>query len=97
MNEETIGYRLDSIEETLRQLKDLLVTTQRQQDQIDILQKNQYQMQSTLDDIKVDIQELRVRPAMQDSKRWQYILDYIFKALVAAGVGALLVTLKLGN
>lgn len=90
MNEETINYRLDNIEETLNKLTNLITETQLQQKDIEELKNTAKQQAEEIKDLKNIVLELKQQPVKAAAGRWNYIVDYVFKFLVAAGVGAVL-------
>lgn len=85
-----INYRLESIENTLGELKALLVDVPRLQDRITLCEKQTDENKLDIEHLQNEVQEVSQRPAKKDAARWQYILDFVFKTLVAAAVVLLL-------
>lgn len=90
-----VEYRLGKIEDTLTSFKDILLRVTRQDDRIaslaDKLEAHIRHGASLLDEHERRLRGVEERPMEESSKRWHYIVDYIFKGVVAAGVGTLLV------
>lgn len=85
-----INYRLESIENSLGELKALLVDVPRLKDRITLCEKQTDENKLDIKQLQNEVQEVSQRPAKKDAARWQYILDYVFKTFVAVAVVLLL-------
>lgn len=92
---EVINYKLTSIENTLSDLKSLLI-------QVPIMEKDLADLKKDLTELEFETKEQNCKnaeefrkindkintienePVKKDASRWRYIVDYIFKAGVAA-------------
>lgn len=85
-NYEIINYRLKSIEDTLGELKTLLVSVPRLNDKIVIIETEQKDQKEKIESLQNQVQDIMQKPIKKDAAKWQYILDFIFKLLVGAAV-----------
>ena len=74
-NVQAIEYRLTAIEETLKELKEVIIKTALQQKDIDSL-KNK------TEDIAERIKVLELQPYKEKSNKWEFILNTAFKFLI---------------
>lgn len=74
-NVQAIEYRLISIEETLKELKEVMIKTALQQKDIDGL-KNK------TEDIAERIKVLELQPYKEKSNKWEFIINTAFKFLI---------------
>lgn len=90
LNLETINYRLTNIEKNLEDLKQLLITVPITQNAVKLLENRIEAAENNIDTlhhefqkIKDEIQDIKCIPLHKSAQRWQYILDYFFKGIVA--------------
>lgn len=88
MTTEVLEYRLAAIERSVTDLRDVLIESKMQRQEIDSL---------TVKVAKHDeaIEALKIGPVKDKAARWQTIVDTLFKALVSISVTALLVKVGL--
>ena len=96
MNEEekTINYRLGKIEETLSELKDVIIENKLQAKDIQDLKTN---LQELIDGINAHdkrIRALETAPDKKDAEKWKTITDFIFKGILTV-IGTI-VLVKMG-
>ena len=96
MNEEekTINYRLGKIEETLSELKDVIIENKLQAKDIQDLKTT---LQELIDGINAHdkrIRTLETAPDKKDAEKWKTITDFIFKGILTV-IGTI-VLVKLG-
>lgn len=105
---ETLVYRMDSIESQIKEinakidkLTDAIMQSQINNNSttkdIEQIMHNQDKMQDEISSLKKQVAELQAAPVKKDADKWRYILDYLFKAIVACGVTAFLIRLGLKN
>lgn len=90
----TVDYRLTNIEKTLHELKNVIVENKLQARDIQDLSEKHEELMKAVNAHDKRLHQLETRPMKASAERWQYILDYIFKGVVAAA--AALVLAKLG-
>lgn len=86
----TIEYRLDKIEETLSDVKEILVESKLQRKDIEDLNEDIEVINGRLSKHSQDIDEVKNKDVKKDAGRWRYIIDYLFKFIVAGLVAAYL-------
>ena len=88
-NEElsVIDYRLKSIEEELKGLKELLVTVPILNNELENLEHRLSTCETNVDIAMKEISNLKAEPVKQNAEKWKYITDYIFKSVVAVVIG----------
>ena len=91
---DTINFRLSQIEASLKDVKDLLISVKMAGKDIEDLQSNYKKIEDRLAACEAGITELKQGPDKKAAEKWHYIMDYIFK-FVVAGVVALFAT-KIG-
>lgn len=95
MEEATIEYRLDNIEKVLSELKDVVLENKMQARDIRDLTSTQKEILQAINAHEKRIKELEMKPVQERADKWQYILDYIFKGLVAAAIGYVFIKMGL--
>lgn len=93
MNDETLEYRLNNIEATLLELKNLITETKLQQKDIDELKEDSKKQTEEIAEIKEELIELKTTPIKENASKWKVVIDTIYKALMAGFVGWFLVQL----
>lgn len=79
-----INYRLEAIENSLAEVKSLLVDVPRLADRVTLCEKQSTENKDNIEKLEKEIQDIKVKPIKKDAQKWQYILDFIFKSFVAA-------------
>lgn len=82
--EDILGFRLTNIENTLNELKNVLVETKLQQRDIDDLKKLHEETLCAINAHDKRIRALEVAPEKEKAKWWETAIDYIFKAILGA-------------
>jgi len=97
---DTIAYRMEQVE---KQLSDIsakfdklseFITEARMNDndvskEIQVIKEKEIVQDRQIENLRTDVDKLRLEPMKKDANKWQYIVDFIFKSLVAAAVGAM--------
>lgn len=99
INNDTVqDYRLDRIDKSLDELSGKLdalnsinVKIREIEASLSVLQE----MRDAINSHDKRLRKLELAPMERSSGRWNYIMDYAFKAIVAAGVGFILVKVGL--
>lgn len=94
-NIDVLDYRLQSIESEIKELKGLLVSVPIMNSTIGNLEKRVSACETNIDLLNREVTKIKNEPAKKSAERWQYICDYIFKTIVAFGIGAILVKVGL--
>jgi predicted nucleic acid-binding Zn-ribbon protein len=90
---ETVNYRLEKIENSIEELRKVLVDSRVQSHDIEDMKSDIIRHEGKIDKLENKVQELELKPTKEKADKWQYILDYIFKTLVALAIGAFLIKL----
>lgn len=83
-NIQTINYRLDRLEETLSQLKDVVISDKLQQRELDFMKTKLAELTEVVNTQGNRIKDLEIRPAIQGADRWKQIVDATFKFVIGA-------------
>ena len=89
-----LDFRLKSIEEQIKELKQLLVSVPIMNSAIDNLEKRVSACETNIDLLNREVTKVKNEPTKKSAEKWRYISEYIFKAIVAFGIGGIL--LKVG-
>ena len=89
VSKDLIQFRLDSIDEQLKQMQDIIKNNILQDRDIKDLNQRMLLAESEIACIKANVAKLANQPTVEKAERWKYITDYIFKILVAASVAGL--------
>ena len=81
-NVQAIEYRLTAIEETLKELKDVMIKTALQQKDIDSLKNKTEDITDDLNSMDKRIKVLELQPYKEKSNKWEFILNTAFKFLI---------------
>lgn len=92
---ETVNYRLEKIENSIEELRKVLVDSRIQAHDIEDMKADIIRHEGKLDKLENKIQELELKPTKEKADKWQYIVDYIFKSVVAVAIGVILVKVGL--
>lgn len=98
MDNETQDYRLDKMDRQLEglekkvdQLLELLTEFKIQKKDIERIFERQDELKTDMDRLKADVSALKLMPEKKSAERWNYIVEYIFKGIVAVAIAAVLV------
>lgn len=83
---EVINFRLDAIDKSLADLKDVVLETKMQERDIKSLAEKLTEVLQAINSHDSRIKALEIAPTQNKAEKWQYITDYLFKALVAGGI-----------
>ena len=81
-----INFRLEAIEKSLADLKDVVLETKMQERDIKDLAEKQTELLQAINCHDTRIKNLEIAPTQSKAEKWQYITDYLFKTLVAGGI-----------
>ena len=87
----TVNFRLSQIEESIKDLRTVVLETKLQERDINDLNEQQTELLQAINAHDARLKTLEQKPLQEKADKWQYILDYIFKAGVAAAVTYVLV------
>ncbi len=94
-NFKTVNYRLSNIEKTLSELKDVVLENKLQARDIKDLSAKINNISDMLQSQERRIQVLETKPTQEKAERWQYIVDYIFKGVIAFIAGLIVIKINL--
>lgn len=94
MEETTIDYRLEKIEETLAELKNVIIENKLQSKEISDLKENLKELIQSINSHDKRLRELETASNKKDADKWKTIVDFAFKGILTV-LGVLLLT-KLG-
>ncbi len=83
-NFDTINFRLGKIEQTLSDLKNVLVDNKLQARDIKELNNKHREILDAINAHDKRIRKLEEKPTQEKAEKWKFISDYIFKAVVIA-------------
>lgn len=93
---EMITYRLDKIDNTLEELKEIVVETKLQRNEIDLLkveiEKNNKRLDkhsTQIDTLFIVTNDLNNTEEKKAATRWKFVVDTAFKIIIGAAVVAL--------
>ena len=86
MDDATIDYRLKQIEDSVKEVRDLIVETKLQRKDIDDIKDA---VKKNTDDIMT----LKLSPA----KKWNSVVELVLKLVLTAAIGVVLVKIGLGG
>lgn len=92
---ETVNYRLEKIENSIEELRKVLVDSRIQAHDIEDMKSDILRHEGKFDKLENKVHELEVKPTKEKADKWQYILDYVFKSIVAVAIGTILVKVGL--
>ena len=90
MTDEVVEFRLSAIEKGITELRDVVIENKLQRNDIDRID---IQVQQNTDDIAV----LKAQPIKDKALKWQTTLDLIYKLVLTAAFGVVLVKIGLGG
>lgn len=93
---EMITYRLDKIDNTLEELKEIVVETKLQRNEIDLLkieiEKNNKRIDkhsTQIDTLFIITNDLNNAEEKKAATKWKFVVDTVFKIIIGAAVVAL--------
>lgn len=89
-DEETINYRLGKIEETLSELKTVIVENKLQAKDIQELKSNEAEILNAINAHDKRLRNLETAPVKKDAEKWKTITDFIFKTVLTVTAGIVL-------
>ena len=92
---ETVNYRLEKIENSIEELRKVLIDSRIQAHDIEDMKADIIRHEGKLDKLETKTQELELKPTKEKADKWQYILDCIFKSIVAVAITVILVKVGL--
>lgn len=85
-NVSAIEYRLSVIEQTLMELKNVVLKTALQQKDIDDLKNKEEEFLKAINSHDKRIKALELQPLQEKSNRWLFIVDTTFKLFITGTV-----------
>ena len=92
---ETVNYRLEKIENSIEELRKVVIDSRIQAHDIEDMKADIIRHEGKIDKLENKVQELELKPTKEKADKWQYILDYVFKSIVAVAIGVILVKVGL--
>lgn len=89
VSKDLIQFRLDSIDEQLKQMQDIIKNNILQGRDIEELRQRMFSAESEITSIRALVEKLINQPANERAEKWKYITDYVFKLLVGASIAGL--------
>ena len=93
---EMITYRLDKIDNTLEELKEIVVETKLQRNEIDLLkieiEKNNKRIDkhsTQIDTLFIVTNDLSNADVKKAATKWKFVVDTVFKIIIGAAIVAL--------
>lgn len=80
---EIMSFRLTNIEKSIAELKDVVLETKLQERDIKDLTAAQNELLKAINAHDLRIKNLELKPTKERADRWQFIVEYIFKTVVA--------------
>ena len=96
-NVKIINYRLDKLEETLSQLKDIIVNDRLQQKELEIVKTKLEEITAAVNAQEARLKNLEIQPVAQQAAKWKQIADAAFKFAIGAGLSYIAVKLGLSK
>ena len=82
----TVNYRLSQIEESIKDLRTVVLETKLQERDIKDLNEQQTELLQAINAHDTRLKILEQKPTQEKAAKWQYIMDFLFKVLVAAAI-----------
>lgn len=92
-NEDTIQFRLTSIEKSLEDLKSYIIETKLQQKDIDLIYKKLEHLETEVGSFNDRLDKIEKKPA----KKVDEIISYVWYFLIGGAIGYLLLKLGIKN
>lgn len=97
INIETINYRLDKLEETLSQLKEVIINDRLQQRELELIKVQTSEIQAELNSQNERIKFLEIQPVRTQASRWNQIIEMSFKFAIGAALSYIAIKLGLNK
>lgn len=81
-NSKMIEFRLSSIENTLAEMKNLLISVKLQEKDINSLKNQETEFLNAINAHEKRIKALEIKPDKENAAKWEFIADSIFKVIV---------------
>lgn len=91
----TVNFRLSQIEDSIKDLRTVVLETKLQERDIKDLTEQQTELLQAINAHDARLKTLEQKPIKDRADKWQYIMDYIFKTAVAAAVTYVLLKLNI--
>jgi len=91
----TVNFRLSQIEDSIKDLRTVVLETKLQERDIKDLNEQQTELLQAVNSHDARIKTLENKPAQEKAAKWQYVMDYLFKTAVAAAVTYVLLKLNI--
>lgn len=82
----TVNFRLSQIEDSIKDLRTVVLETKLQERDIKDLSEQQTEFLQAINSHDARLKALEQKPTQEKAAKWQYITDFIFKVLVAAAI-----------
>lgn len=82
----TVNFRLSQIEESIKDLRTVVLETKLQERDIKDLSEQQTELLQAINAHDARLKTLEQKPTQEKAAKWQYIIDFLFKVLVAAAI-----------
>lgn len=82
----TVNYRLSQIEDSIKDLRTVVLETKLQERDIKDLSEQQTELLQAINAHDARLKTLEQKPTQEKAAKWQYIMDFLFKVLVAAAI-----------
>lgn len=82
----TVNYRLTQIEDSIKDLRTVVLETKLQERDIKDLSEQQTELLQAINAHDARLKTLEQKPLQDKAAKWQYIMDFIFKVIVAAAI-----------
>ena len=82
----TVNYRLTQIEDSIKDLRTVVLETKLQERDIKDLNTQQTELLQAINAHDARLKTLEQKPLQDKAAKWQYIMDFIFKVIVAAAI-----------
>lgn len=92
---ETVNYRLEKIENLIEELRKVLIDSRIQAHDIEDIKTDILRHDKDIDSLGAKIRELEMKPTREKADKWQFILDYVFKSIIAVAIGAIFIKVGL--
>jgi len=82
----TVNFRLAQIEESIKDLRTVVLETKLQERDIKDLYEQQTELLQAINSHDARLKTLEQKPTQEKAAKWQYVMDFLFKVLVAAAI-----------
>ena len=96
-NFQTIDYRLTNIENSLTELKNVVLENKLQARDIKEISEKVVENKNRINELEERLRILENAPQKQKAEKWQFVLDYTFKTVVMAAISYILIKFKRGD